>query len=108
MRLVAPDLDAGGLGERVQRAALVSTIAQIIRHGIAIAGDKTGAQARQVGTLGEAMKYQAMAVVLNTQAIGDLQQTGRRGVVIEVNFRITFVGGNDKVVLLSQPDEVFQ
>ena len=106
MLFVVPGGDAGHLVMVGHGAAVVGAVAQKAAQDFRVAGDEAGAQAGQVGTLGQRMKHHAAAVIMAAQLRAGLQQAG--GGALAVNFRITFVGRDHEVVLVRQVDQCLE
>ena len=95
---ILPGPGAGGLGGRGHGAAVIGSVAQEFFDQPRIAGHEAGTQSRCIGAFREAVKHQAAAVILTSHRGGGLQQAGRWGGLLGIDFRVAFIRGNDEVM----------
>ena len=108
MVLVLPGGDAGQLGLHRHGAAVIGAIEQEGFENVGVAGDEAGAQARQVGALGQAVEHHAALEIAAAQLGAGAEQAGRRILFIEVQLAVALVGGDHEVVLVGQGDQLLQ
>ena len=108
VRFVAPGGHAGELGLHRHGAAVVGAVKQEVLEDFGVASDEARAQARQVGTLGQAVEHHAAGEIAAAQLGAGAEQAGRRGVFVEVQLAVALVGGDDEVMLVGQGDQLLQ
>ncbi len=108
MRFILPRRDAGDLAVNRHGAAVIGAVSQVRLEQAGVAGDKAGTQARQVGALGQTVEHHATGKVVAAHGSAGLQQADRGRAVWRVDLAVALVGGNDKVVLVGQLDQLLQ
>ena len=87
---------------------MVGAVEQIALEDLGVAGHETGAQARQVGALGQAVEHHAALEVAAPQRDAGTEQAGRRAVLVEVEFAVALVRGDHEVVFIGQGNQPLQ
>ena len=100
MLFVIPGGDAGQLVMNGHGTTVIGAVTQKPLQHFAVASGKTGAQAGQIGALGQRVEDYTTAVVVTAHLGAGFQQPGGR--FVAVDFRIALVRGDDKVVLIRQ------
>ena len=106
MGFVIPGGNTGQLVMNRHGAAVVGPIAEKALEHFAVAGRKARAQPREVGAFGQGMKDHAAAVVVTAHFCTGFQQPGGR--LVTVDFRVTLIGGDHKIVFVRQLYQCFQ
>ncbi len=74
-------------------------------QNVGIACDESGSHARNIGTLREAAEHDEISEIVPAQAFCRFERT--QGRIIEIDFGITFVGGDDEAVLVGKIEYLF-
>ena len=108
MRLIRPGGNTCKLRGRWHGAAMIGSVLIKVLDNLAIAGDETGSQARQIGTFRETVKHDAMAKPIIAHLFGRLEQANGRCRFVKIQFGITFIRGNHKIITIRQLDQCLQ
>ncbi len=87
---------------------MISAVQQKGLENLGIARHKTGAQARQVGTLGQAVEHHATLEIAAAQLGAGGQQARRWRLLVKVQLAVALVGSDHEVILVGQSDQLFQ